>query len=34
MAELVNHSTLLCRHQQQQQRQGFEHLSHSNTINH
>jgi hypothetical protein len=30
MTEFMNHSTLLCHHQQQQQGQGFERLSHSN----
>ncbi len=30
MAEFVNHSTLLCHHQQQQEAYGLEHLSHSN----
>jgi hypothetical protein len=30
MTEFVNHSTLLRRHQQQQEAQGFEQMSHSN----
>jgi hypothetical protein len=30
MTEFMNHSTLLRRHHQQQQGQGFERLSHSN----
>jgi len=30
MAEFMDHGTLLCRHHQQQQGQGFERLSHSN----
>ena len=29
MTELVNHGTLLCHHQQQQEAQRFQHASHS-----
>ncbi|MGA2189342.1 MAG: hypothetical protein ABSH33_12490 [Steroidobacteraceae bacterium] len=30
MTEFMNHGTLLCHHQQQQQAYDFEHFSHSN----
>ncbi len=34
MTEFVDYSALLCRHQQQQEAQGFEQMSHSNRYGH